>query len=204
MTSERAPVDGGWLSQAALAKLKGVTKQAINKRLRRWVDDGLLETDPRGRVRLEDWDRVAGEVTDPSRLIARATEAEAAGEAVPAAGAERQERDSSYTREKAAGARLDNELKRIALDKERGSLLRIDEVTDAMARCAETMVREIDQLPGRADDLATAVSRGGVEGVRQALKSIAREMREQLAASMRLLEAEGAADTDPDPVEDAA
>lgn len=185
MTTGDGKVDAGWVSQSVLARIKGVSKQAINKRVRRFVDDGLIELDARGRLRLEDWERVAEDVTDPSRLIARATTA-AADEEVPAAA----KADGSYAREKAKGAQLDNELKQIALDKERGSLLALDEVTEAMARCAEVMVREIDQLPGRADDLATALSRGGVDGVRQALKSVARDMRDQLARNMRLLATE--------------
>ena len=185
MTTGDGKVDAGWVSQSVLARIKGVSKQAINKRVRRFVDDGLIELDSRGRLRLEDWERVAEEVTDPSRLIARVTEAAADDEAPGPA-----KTDGSYAREKAKGAQLDNELKQIALDKERGSLLALDEVTEAMARCAEVMVREIDQLPGRADDLATALSRGGVDGVRQALKSVARDMRDQLARNMRLLEAE--------------
>lgn len=103
-----------------------------------------------------------------------------------------------YAAEKAKSVQLDNERKQIAIDKERRNLLPLGEVTDAMARCAEVMVREIDRLPDRADDLVTAMSRGGVAEVRNSLKSVARDMREQLARSMRLIEAEGAAAEDLD------
>lgn len=200
MTTGDVKIDAGWVSQSVLARIKGVSKQAINKRVRRFVDEGLIELDARGRLRLSDWERVAEEVTDPGRLIAQAMDA--ARDVEAPAGRAAGKADGSYAREKAKGAQLDNELKQIALERERGRLLPLEDVTEAMARCAEVMVREIDQLPARADDLATAVSRGGVDGVRQALKSVAREMRDQLARHMRLLEAETLAEADLD--EDAA
>ncbi|WP_224406137.1 hypothetical protein [Afifella sp. IM 167] len=78
-----------------------------------------------------------------------------------------------------------------------GRLVAIEDVEASMAKCAEVMVREIDQLPVLADDLATAVSRNGVSGVRKLLKDKARSLRESVASSMRLMataESDGADD----------
>jgi hypothetical protein len=48
-------------------------------------------------------------------------------------------------------------------------------------------VRDIDQLPTFADDLAAAVSRGGVAALRDELKKRARQLRETLKRSMTLI-----------------
>lgn len=67
-----------------------------------------------------------------------------------------------------------------------GEVLPVDDARRAMERCAEMLVRGIDQLPTRADDLATAFTRGGVAGLREALKTAARELRQTLSNNMRL------------------
>lgn len=196
MTATAQTVDGLRVSAAEIARLKGVSRQAISKRLRRYVDDGLLQKDAAGKVSLAEWDTVTQEATDPARLLGSDTPVEPAEIGAPAA--VKEPRDDSYQRQKARAAQYDADLKEIQLRKEQGRLLPIEGVTAAMARCAEVLVRDIDRLPAKADDLATAVSRNGAAGLREALKGVAREMREHVAANMRLLAEDETGDDEQD------
>jgi hypothetical protein len=72
------------------------------------------------------------------------------------------------------------------LEERRGKLMRVSKLEDALAFAGEKIVRIIDQLPMDADDLATAVARGGVQALRLALKEIARRMRTGIADSLSL------------------
>jgi hypothetical protein len=64
--------------------------------------------------------------------------------------------------------------------------MRVSKLEDAVAFAGEKIVRVIDQLPMDADDLATAVAKGGVQALRLALKEIARRMRTRIADSLSL------------------
>jgi hypothetical protein len=70
-----------------------------------------------------------------------------------------------------------------------------DDVERAMTRCAEVMVRAIDTLPRRAEDLAAAVAKDGVPGARAVLKQLAFDLRAKLA-ELRLAAASDAATED--------
>ena len=69
------------------------------------------------------------------------------------------------------------QLLQLDLEERRGKLMQVSKVEDALARAGEKIVQVIDQLPMDADDLATAVARGGVPALRLAMKEIARRMR---------------------------
>lgn len=83
-------------------------------------------------------------------------------------------------------------LAQLEYDQRVGKLLSVDDVQRSMEIAAEAMVRDLDQLPARADDLAAAFSNGGVEAVRKLLRQVSREVRASLAAHMRILPAEQA------------
>lgn len=182
-----------------LAQLKGVTRQAISKRLARLVDEGLITVEQRGRerlVRLAEWDALTDDVTDLARVAGHATRAARRGESEPdAAGAPR---DPSYTQELTRKARYDADLKEIELQRQRQELRSVAEVTDAATKIGEAMVRVIDMLPSRADDLATAVARGGPAAVRDQLRALARSMRGTIARELAALAAGDATPDDPD------
>jgi len=201
-----APIDGSAVvvSVTELALVKGVSKQAISARLQRWEAQGLIRTGTRrGKrntvektVSLAEYDTVAGEVSDPSKVQGHATRAAIAADAAGAlddevarnldghgAGAAA---DPTLNRELTRKAGYDADLKEMQLRKQRGELLEIEGVRTSMERCAEAIVRDVDQLPAFADDLAAAVASGGVPALRELLKVKARELRERLARSMTL------------------
>ncbi|WBL75614.1 hypothetical protein I3J27_21515 [Bradyrhizobium xenonodulans] len=71
-----------------------------------------------------------------------------------------------------------------------GKLLKTDDVTRSMEKCAAVIVRELEGLPNFADDVAAALARDGIPGVRQALKNMARNIRAALEQNMRIVAAE--------------
>ena len=197
LTETGAKVDGGgeWVTQAELARLKSVSKQAISKRWKRFKAEGLINPRQEGRseiVLLAEWDTVTNDATDPAKLLPRQSDA---GDPLPAP-SEEPSGDPGYTAERARSARYDADLKKIRLDQELGRLVPVEEVAEAMARCAEQVVRDIDQLPSMADEVAAAMAESGVTGVKQLLKEQARKMRETLELNMRLLASEDGEDED--------
>lgn len=173
------------VSLTELAKLKSVSTQAISKRLKKLEGEGLIRSEKfRGTVRvaLAEWDRVTGETTDLARSIGAATRAAAAAPAgdEPAAA----KADPTYTNELTRKARYDADLKKLEIDRQRGELVRIDDVRDAMAILAETMVRDIEQLPTMAEAVLNAGKTGELAGTRDALRRCARDLRERLDRSL--------------------
>ncbi|MEK9751734.1 MAG: hypothetical protein VW338_00785 [Rhodospirillaceae bacterium] len=198
MLTAAPAVDGVGLrvSLTRLAALKGVSKQAISKRAGRLADEGLIELTRKGReltVSLAEWDTVTEETTDPAKLVGRDTAAAARGEALDEeigkalGGAANPKGDPTYTQELTRKAGYEADLKEIEIRRRRGELMETAQVQVAMERCAEAIVRDIDQIPTFAEDLVAAVGAGGVAAVRDVLKGKARELRDRLARSMNLL-----------------
>lgn len=190
------------VSVSELARVKGVTKQSIAKRLARLEVQGLIRTWRSGKakmVNLAEWDAVTREQSDLSRLMGAATAKATAGGNDGHTLDQPTSRDPSYTRELTRKAGYDADLKRLELDRLRSELLPIGDVTRAMERCAAAMVRDLDLLSACADDIAAAMTKSGVAGVRDVLKRVSRQLRTTLATSMTALaeQDEGQAVADP-------
>jgi len=176
------------VSVSEAARLKGVRKQTISEKLARLVADGRIATERRGREKvfpLAVYDAAFEETTDPSRIIAEQTKkatAGAIGSGENAGAVVNTELQKASIRAK----QLEADERQIRVDQLLGRLKPIEEVTAAMQDCAAAIVRDIDQLPTFADDLAAAVTRGGVAGLREALKAKAREIRQTLERTMKL------------------
>lgn len=170
------------VSVSELARLKGVRKSAISQRLKRLEAEGLISSAVDGQrkvVSLAAWDRVTEETSD-TRRGRGPTPAGRDAPAAPSAGA-------VLTQARTETEQLRAQMARLEYQRRTGQLLPREEVTAAMAACAAAIVREIDQMAGRADDVAAAVQRGGVVGAREFLKSHARMMRDALTRRMVLL-----------------
>ena len=174
---------GLWMSVSELAKAKGVSRQSMHERVARLEQQGAVTLKAgQGRARLinvAEFDRAAGESFDAVRSLNGTGVATTLASRVDGA-------DPVLAREQARRAAYDADLKQLDLEERLGKLIPVEEVEQAMTTCAETMVRGIEQLPGRADDLAAAVARDGAAGARAALKVIARELRESLARALTL------------------
>lgn len=176
-----------------LARIKNVSQPAISKRLAKFEASGLVRPIREGRevrVRLAEWDAAARETTDPARLVARQTSASIRGDlptALDEAIAGVATKDPTYTQELTRKAGYDADLKEIEIRKQKGELVEMTSVREAMTRCAETIVRDIGQISARAEEVAAAVGASGASGAREALKRIERELRATLARAMTLL-----------------
>jgi hypothetical protein len=191
-------MEGVRVSVSELAGIKGVSPQAISKRLARLQAERLIAVTARGRektVNLAEWDSVTGEVTDPARLQAQQTTKAVRGlddHVTGNAAGTKEPTDPTYTQELTRKAGYDADMQAIKVRKLRGELREVSEILRSAELAAEALVRAIDQLPTFADDLAAAVTKAGVPGLREALKLRAREMRKELAVTMAAI-ATGAA-----------
>jgi hypothetical protein len=156
IASGRIPVYGPTGSKVAAGDLG---KKFINA-----AEEDLARSQSRSRVNVED-----------------ASQAEPSAPRAAPAGDEAQ---PNLTRARTASEAYRAQLLRLDLEERRGQLMRVSKVEDALAMIGEKIVRIIDQLPMDADDLATAVARGGVPALRLAMKDIARRQRTAIADSL--------------------
>ena len=182
-----------WLSLTQIAALKHTSKQAVSKRVKRLSETGLLSTrqGPSGSllVNLAEYDRVVGETTDFVRASkgTRAAGASKTHSVITEAASSESVTSPSLNFQQARKASYDADLKKLELDERLGKLLPIQDVEAAMIACAGSMVRQIEQITARADDIAAAVARNGSAGVRAELKKIVHELRDTLARELRIL-----------------
>lgn len=179
-------VDAIWWTVSQIAERDGVSKQAISKAVAKLADSGLeVRRNAQDRVSLVnvvDFDRKRGRYADPSKAQA------------PAARGRGRERDESggdsYDEALRQKTWHEAEMKRLALAEQRGSLVRIERLEEAVEAALEAIVRVVDRLPNATDDLATAVAREGAHGLRVALRKKASAMRHEIAAALREMAAE--------------
>lgn len=231
---------GAWMTCSEIAAIKGISKQAVHKRVTKLRAENLLEVRVLDRgvlsVNLAQFDRVTGETTDAvramnsrrqkpadfwtkpivepvaaaaaspdpiERIVAApvapaAYAAPAQPVAAPAPAPVTTMGDLVLAREQARRASYDADLKQLELEERLGKLIRVDDVERAMQACAEAIVNAINQLPSRADDLASSVAREGAPGARAFLKTVAMELRDTMARSLRLVGSGARPDADAD------
>jgi hypothetical protein len=89
-----------------------------------------------------------------------------------------------------ARAKTINEVLRsklVQLERER-ELLRRDDVLNSVGECAEAIMRELNQLPLRADGFASAFMQGKVPALRAALGKVVYEIQTRIYQAMREFE----------------
>lgn len=181
MSAEKTlDLDAGlWLTVAALAKKKNVSRQAAAKRVAALVKEKKITT-RKGRggtklVNVAQYDRAVGEVGDPAKEASADTRA---GNDEPA------EKDSAYRTATTRARQYEADIKFLDLEERLGKLLPLADIEDAAVRAAETAVRVIDRLATHADAIAAAVGKDGSTGARAKLKEISREIRQELAEAI--------------------
>lgn len=170
------------MSQVEYARHRGVSKQAVGKMI---ANNKIPVTFRDGRKRI---DPAAADFALGENL-----ERVDAGRDYPDLDlrpdvdkASTRSSSSGLTRAKTVSETYRAKIAELEYNERVGELLPIRDVQRAMERCAEMLVREVDQLPVHADDLATAFTRGGVAALRDALKERARGLRQTLSDNMRL------------------
>lgn len=178
------------LSIAQLATRDGVTKAAVSRKVKQLVELHQLQVDRDGQGRVAavnsvQYDLLRGRTDDPSKAQApaRASHAPSVTPDVPP-------ENESYNEALRQKTWIDAERGRFSLAKEKLEYVRASGVADAAVECGADIARIIDRLPGAADDLAAAVGREGVHGLRVALKQLATRMRTDVANALAQLAAD--------------
>jgi DNA-binding MarR family transcriptional regulator len=195
--------EGLWLNISELARLRGITKGPLSRRVKRLEEGGFIatKTGERGQklVNIAEFDLAAERTVDAIRAHngrkARKRSAPIADKTLaperPRAPSTDDGEDDDFSpvlaKEQARRVAYQADLAKLQRDEKLGKLLPIENIAEAAAQCAEALNRVIDQLPARADEIAAAVAKEGVSGVRSFLRSVARDMRERLADEMQRL-----------------
>lgn len=156
------------MTQAEYARHRGVSRQAVNKavglgKIQMREEGGRKGIDPAeadralglnvARVLADDGDAAPGR-TDPG--------------AMPSSG---------LTRAKTATEVYRARLAELEYNERLGKLRPVEDVTLAAQRCAETVLRAIGRIAGRADEMTAMVTKDGVLGARTCLRLIDRDLR---------------------------
>lgn len=149
-----------------IAERDRVSKQAVSKAVKGLIEKHKLshQKDGRGRVaavNIAEYDHLRGFFSDPSR-----SQAPKPAE-IPTLESQSTSRDEADRQ----SAWLVAERRRIELGEMKGDLIRKDRVIEAAVACADAF-RATVNLQSHADDLAAAVARDGVRGLRVMLKTI--------------------------------
>lgn len=160
------------MTQAEYARHRGVTRQAVHK----LVAAGKLPVIERGgklMINAADADFALGA---PPRAAAPA--------AAPAV-----ESNIGLTKARTATEVYRARMAKLEYERLLGRLRPTEEVTAAAQVCGARLVRALDQVVRRADEIAAAAKSEGSFGVRQALKRIVRDLRAQVAGEFASLAA---------------
>jgi hypothetical protein len=162
---------------AMVAARDGVTKQAVTKLVRRFVEEHSLpvERDGRGRIvrfSLAHYDHFRGEFASSEKVAA------ARKDPPPV-----QPANSSTSRDEALRqeAWLKVGREKLRRQEQIGSLVRADSMRDALTVCGREIQSSIARLQNKADDMALAVSREGAHGLRVLLRQISFDLNTEIA-----------------------
>jgi hypothetical protein len=89
------------------------------------------------------------------------------------------------TRAKTATEVLRSKLAELRLAEREGELLRSDDVLKSVGECGEAIMRELKQLPLRAEELGGAFMQGKAAGLRAALTKVVFEIQSRIYETMR-------------------
>lgn len=167
------------MSISDLARERRVSKQGISKNLKRLASAGrAIPTRKSGKetlIKVAEYDLALGQVGDQARILGEATK-----KGIDGPGAPPTDPDAPiYTREQARAKQYEADIKEIELAKLRGELVEVSQLRDAATAAAESMLRAIDQMPARAEELSVA-TKMPVAQCRVFLKSAARDLRQRV------------------------
>ncbi len=203
------------VSLADLARERGVSGQAIRKRVSKLEDDGVLISfrSPTGAkyVSRAAYDFAVGVTGDPvkeasaaSAAVLRGAVAEPIARPAPArmptpTGEGVGETDTpAYRDAKARDAYYAAELKRLSFEKENGQLYRVTEIEASMVRISDAVRDAAKGIVSRAEEGAEALE-SGMPAFRRWLVQIGDDMCRALASKLRIIAAEAEAPETPEP-----
>lgn len=168
------------VSAAHVADRDGLTKQAVTKAVRAMADAGELEVerDTRGRIvkfALAQFDHVREKYLDPNKSHPTEKAPQPAAPIKDLSSLDEARRQSEWLK-------VDRE--RIRQQEMAGQLVRVDKLQSSLKTIGNQIQRSVARLPNRADDLALAVTKEGISGLRAALIKVANEINSSIADAM--------------------
>jgi len=205
-TAPNGSPDEIWLGISELARLKGVDKSWISRRVAALEELGKIEPrDGPNRaklINLAQFDRAVGETTDLAKeqaaVTARANRNDAADDDAPGGAATADPRYADAQRRK---VHYEAGMKALEYGERTGQLVAIGQVETVIAEIAEELAQPIRQLPTRADELAAVAVRDGAAGVRVMLREVAHALLKAMAQALRRLDLKGKTSAAADGVE---
>jgi hypothetical protein len=176
-----------------IAERDNVSKPAISKSVKKLIEarpDTPVSLDGQGRVlavSLAHYDEYRQRFVNPAKATApiRSVETLSAPPLAPT---------DSFDEARRVGEWLKVGREKIRHQEQLGQLLRADMVDEAVRAAGAEIKTVVSRLANRADDLALAVSKEGVHGVRVALRRIAFELGNEIADKLEQISAGAAAD----------
>jgi DNA-binding IscR family transcriptional regulator len=193
----------GWLSVSALARLRGVQKSAISKRVARLEKEGLVH--PRlgplnsKEVNVAEFVSAVERTTDAireangraaspvHRMAADANGRRATANPVSQADIVDTPGDPILAREQAKRAQADAELKRMDLEERRGRIVSADQCKRFVDACSANAQIVLWRLPGLVEEIIAIGTKDGVPAARTFVKSHVRAAINEVGALMRMV-----------------
>lgn len=193
--------DGVWLTVSEIARRKGVSHQAVSKRVKSLEADGKISPRPDGRrtlVDLVEYDRAVGDFGDGSREAAADTVRSAKQGQASKPGSVPDGIKPSVVPDGMRDAQLERvryDAKMRALDfaERTGQLVPVSGpggIEDAMVAAAEKIISVLDLMLRAAPDLVIA-AREGEPAARREIRKVIHSQRVAIGDAMRLLEEQG-------------
>jgi DNA-binding MarR family transcriptional regulator len=164
----------GWLTVSALARLRGVDKAAISRRVSRLEAAGELMTRAGAHgtklINVSEFNHAVEMMTDAIQesngLKARAARRDGEGGASPVGASAGPALSRAQTARTIAQARI----AQLDLNERLGQLLPLDRAQEAARAAAERLRRAVDQMPGRAEEVASGQTSPFAADLRAALR----------------------------------
>lgn len=181
-----------WVSLSRLAEMRGVSRQAVSKRIKRLKGEGHQITRGAGRsleVSVAAYDQACGDTGDAHKQRA----ADTARSRIAEPGGSSGKLSEAQARKVAHEA----DLRALELAGKRGNVVPIKGphgIEQALVEVAGAMLRRISRLPNIAADVAAAAANGGEFAVRKALREEMRAIQTGISDAMARLIAKGEAE----------
>jgi hypothetical protein len=203
LTEATTPVDAAprsvmW-TVSAVAERDSVSKQAVSKKVRELAGcHGLsVEKNARGyivRLNVAEYDHLRGRFGDPSKAQAPRLPL-ASGEVAPV------QPNESYDEALRQKTWIGAERDRLKLAEDMGRLVSVDGVASALGLCGEEIARSIDRFIGSVDEMAAAVAKDGVHGLRVVVKQLTFRMKGEVANALEAVASNAPATEEQQPLE---
>lgn len=173
------------VTQADYARHRKVSRQAIGK----LVGLGTIPTHERGGKKLID--KAEADLALGANVTRILADADAAADAVEPKAA-----TPGLTKARTEREQFAARLAELELNERLKKLRPVEDIQIGTQRCAEIMIRALDRLPARADELHAVAAKDGAHGVRSYLRGLVRELKAAASAEFSKLAAGELVDDD--------